>query len=62
MRNREGLNLVWIPEERTYGFIEGPLGAYYTKIRYIKGGIEFEVLMENDEFELMEDGLIEYDD
>lgn len=62
MCNREGLNLVWLPEEKVYGFIVGGLGAFYTNIRYVKGGNEFEVLMENDEFELMEDGLIEYDD
>lgn len=55
-------NLVWLPYEHVYGTIVGGLGAYYTMIAYTKAGIEYEVLMENDEFELMEDTLIEYDD
>jgi hypothetical protein len=62
MCNREELTIVWVPDERVYGHVVGGLGAYYTTIRYVSGGNEFEVLMENDEFELMEDGLIEYDD
>lgn len=52
---------MWLLEERVFGEIVGALGAYYTTIAYTKGGIEFEVLMENDDFELMED-LVEYDD
>lgn len=62
MCNREGLGrVVFIPEFKIYGLIVGPMGAFYTTVRYVLGGIEFEVLMENDEFELMEDTLIEYD-
>lgn len=63
MSNREaesGSRVVWLPEERTFGEMIGGMGAYYTMIRYVKGGIEYEVLMENDEFTLLED-LIEYD-
>lgn len=67
MSHREGRNdrLVWVPDENdpsvgVFGEIIGVLGAFYTTIRYTSGGIEFEVLMENNEFELMED-LIEYD-
>jgi hypothetical protein len=64
MRNREAepdSRVVFIPEEHVFGEIVGYLGAYYTTISYTKGGIEYEVLMENDEFTLLED-LIEYDD
>lgn len=47
--------LVWLPDERVFGRIVGPMGAYYSTIAYIKGGMEYEVLMENNEFELVED-------
>ena len=61
MSNREaGSRAVWLDEEEVVGEIVGGLGAWFTTIRYTKGGMEFEVLMENDEFTLMED-LIEYD-
>lgn len=53
--------VVWLDDEHCFGRIVGALGAYYTNIRYIKGGMEYEVLMENDEFTLLED-FFEYDD
>lgn len=60
MRDREELDgLVWLPYERTYGYVIGSIGAYYTKIWYLLGGIEYEVLMENDDFELVEDLIID---
>lgn len=59
MSNREG-SVVWLTEERCFGVIIGPLGAWYTTIRYIKGGIEHEEFVENNEFQILED-LIEYD-
>lgn len=62
MSNREGNSrLVWLDDERCFGTIVGSMGAYYTMVAYIKGGIEYEVLIENDEFTLLED-LNEYDD
>lgn len=60
MRNREVL--VWIPEERVYGWVVGGVGTYFTTIKYAKAGQSFEVLMENEDFELMEEGPIGYDD
>lgn len=62
MPNREGGDnrVVYLVYERVFGEMVGSLDAFYTTIRYTKGGIEFEVLMENDEFILLED-LIEYD-
>lgn len=61
MPNREaGSRVVWLPEERVFGEMVGGMGAFYTTINYIKGGMEYEVLMENDEFILMED-FFEYD-
>lgn len=53
MRNPE--SLVWIPEERAYGHIVGAMGAYYTMIAFTKAGQEYEVLMENEEFEIIGD-------
>lgn len=62
MSNREaGSRAVYIPELKTMGVIVGMMGAYYTTVKYISGGIEYEVLMENDEFEMMEDTHFEYD-
>lgn len=60
-----GENLVWVPDEDNprlgvFGTIVGGMGAFYTKVRYTRGGMEYEVLMENDEFQLMED-FNEYD-
>lgn len=60
MRDREELDgLVWLFEERTYGYVVGGIGAYYTTIWYLLGGIEYEVLMENDDFELVEDLIVD---
>jgi hypothetical protein len=52
---------VWVNDEEVFGHIVGPMGTYFSTIAYIKGGIQFEVLMENDEFTLMEE-LFKYDD
>lgn len=60
MRDREELEgLVWLHQERTFGYVVGGLGAYYTTVWYLLGGIEYEVLMENDDFELVEDLIID---
>lgn len=62
MSNREaGSRVVWLVDERVFGEIVGGLRAFYTNIRYVKGGMEYEVLMENDEFILLED-FFEHDD
>lgn len=60
MRDREELDgLVWLLHERTYGYIVGAMGTYYTTIWYLLGGIEYEVLMENEDFELVEDLIVD---
>ena len=62
MSNREaGSRVVWVTDEHVFGEMVGGMGAFYTTVRYIKGGMEYEVLMENDEFTLLED-FFEYDD
>lgn len=61
MRYREGL--VWLKDEKVYGRIVGGLGAYFTTIEYTAGGIEREVLVENDDFEILDiEDEYEYDD
>lgn len=59
MFHRKGL--VWLTDELVYGYIVGPMGAYYTTVRYTKQGMEYEVLLESDEFVLIEgDDIDEY--
>lgn len=61
MSNREaGSRIVWVADEHVFGEMVGGMGAYYTTVRYVKGGMEYEILMENDEFTLLED-FFEYD-
>lgn len=56
MLHSEGIKgLVWIVDERVFGRIVGPMGAYYSNVVYTKDGIDYEVLMENDEFQLVEE-------
>lgn len=59
MRNHS--DLVHVLEEGVMGYTVGGLGAYYTTVKYIKDGMEYEVLLENEEFEILEE-LIEHDD
>lgn len=54
-------SVVWIPEARAYGYIVS-YGAFGSTVWYVKDGLEFEVWLENDEFEIMENGPVEYDD
>lgn len=44
---------VWLTDERTYAELVS-LGAYVSRVRYTRGGIDFEVLIDNDEFEYKE--------
>lgn len=44
---------VWLTEERTYAELVS-LGASFSRVRYTRGGIDYEVLVENDEFEYRE--------
>lgn len=49
--------IVWLIEERTFGYLVYE-GAYYSRIRYVWGGIEYDTLVENDEFEI----ILDYED
>lgn len=46
---------VWLTFERRFGQIVGPMGAYYSMVKYFDGVNECEILMENTGFILLED-------
>jgi len=45
--------IVWLTEERTFAELIR-MGAYFSTVRYTRGGIDYEVLIDNDEFEYRE--------
>lgn len=47
------IEIVWLTEERCFAQLLN-LGAYMSTVRYTRGGIEYEVLIDNDEFEFYE--------
>lgn len=48
------INIVYIYSERIYGTIE-QLGAFASMVKYQKDGIDLEVLLENDEFAIVDE-------
>lgn len=44
---------VWLHEERMFAELVF-LGAYYSQVRYTREGIDYEVLVSNDEFDYVE--------
>ena len=52
---------VWIHEERVYGELIN-YGTYFSRVRYEKSGLEYEVLLENDEFEFRSERFFDYED
>lgn len=51
---------IYLTEERVFGSMVR-MGAYFSTVNYTKGGNEYEVMVENNEFVFLED-LNEYDD
>jgi hypothetical protein len=49
--------IVWLTYERTFGYLVTE-GAHFSRIRYQAGGMEWDVLVENDEFEI----ILDYED
>jgi hypothetical protein len=41
--------IVWLTEERTYAELMRR-GAHFSLVRYSRGGYDYEILVENDEF------------
>lgn len=50
----EVINIVYIHELNQYGSVEN-LGAFASVVKYQKDGIEYEELMENDEFAIVDE-------
>lgn len=50
--------IVWLTEERRYGELLAR-GAYFSIVTYTLGGIDYEVLVENDEYVFREDHAID---
>ena len=45
--------IIWLEDERTHAWLLS-LGAYYSMVRYSKEGIDYEVLVSNDEIKYFE--------
>ena len=57
---RKNLNytIVFIPDEEVYGEVIS-LGSYASKVHYVLDGIEYEIIMLNEDFEIIEQVNIE---
>jgi hypothetical protein len=55
----EIIKIVFIHAERLYGSVES-LGLYASKVKYQKDGIEYEETLDNEEFTVMEEIVIEH--
>lgn len=55
------IEIVWLLEERTYAVLVN-LGAYYSTVRFTRGGIDYDIQVANDEFEYLEDYAIDYEE
>ena len=48
------INVVYIHDEKAYGTVE-KLGAYASAVKYQKDGIEYEVILENSDFSIVDE-------
>jgi len=48
------INVVYILDEKVYGTVD-QLGAFASVVKYQKEGIDYEVLLENDEFAIVDE-------
>ena len=55
------MEIVWLIDERTFAELVN-LGAHASLVRYIRGGHEYEVYVDNDEFEYREGNDIDDED
>lgn len=53
--------IVYLFEEQLYGYLISE-NSYMSKIRYEDGGIMYEIFVENDDFEIVEDIQIEIEE
>lgn len=53
--------IVFLLDEKVYGYLINQ-GAYISKVRYEDNGVLYEVFVENDDFEIIEDIQIEIEE
>lgn len=53
--------IVWLTEERTFAKLIRH-GAHYSVVEYVRNGMEYEEVIENDEFKFVELWSEEHDD
>lgn len=58
-KHYEVINIVFIHSEGCFGSVE-KLGAFASNVRYTKDGIEYEELLENDEFSVVDEIVFEH--
>lgn len=52
--------IVWLLEERTFGILV-KMGSFYSTVRYTRDGYDYEVLIENNDYELWEEHALDYE-
>lgn len=50
--------VVWLHDERTYAFLIHR-GAYFSTVVYSRDGVDYEVIVENDEYTIWEEWAID---
>jgi hypothetical protein len=50
----EIINIVYIHDERVYGTVDN-LGAFASLVKYQKNGVDHEVLLENEDFAIVDE-------
>lgn len=55
----EIINIVYLHTEHTYGTVE-KMGAFASVVKYTKDGIEYEELLENEEFAIVDEIVFEH--
>jgi len=48
------INVVYIHDEKAWGTVD-KLGAFASMVKYQKDGIDYEILLENDEFAIVDE-------
>jgi hypothetical protein len=56
----EECEIVWLTEERIFAVLVN-LGAYFSQVKYTRGGIDYEVQVSNDEFEFLDEYTTDYE-
>lgn len=52
--------IVWLLQDRHFAFLI-QRDAFYSLVKYTRGGIEYEVVVKNDDYEFWEERAIDYE-